>query len=191
MSLIILLVIIGVLSWFIISTYNSLIAKIEAVNNSKKQIDVQLDRRHKVFASLIESVKKIMDYEQTTLKDVVALRNSAISARKSGNIDAEIKAEEQLSKIAGGINVLVEQYPQLKATENMGQLQEEIVNTENKLSFAKQSYNDSIEDYNTHKKSFIASMIVSFFAKKLDFDFHYWSLSEEKISNYEEETVKF
>src|ERR1700733_9044559 len=104
-GIIILLIILG-LGGFIVFTYNRLIALIEAIRNNQKQIDIQLDRRFKVFESLINVVKKYMDYEQTTLKDVVALRNQAQQAKTSGNQEARIAAENQISEIAGKINVV-------------------------------------------------------------------------------------
>src|SRR3990167_5350718 len=161
---------------FVVVTYNRLIAQIEAVNNNHKQIDVQLDRRFKVFESLINVVKKYMNYEQTTLKDVVALRNQAQQAKASGDEPTRIAAENKISEIASKINLVFEQYPDLKANQNCIQLQEEIVNTENKLAYSKQAYNDSIEIYNASKKSFFTSFIVSAFQGKLNFDFPYWQI---------------
>jgi LemA protein len=185
-TLLILLAIIG----FVILTYNRLIAQIETIRNNQKQIDIQLDRRFKVFESLINVVKKYMDYEKTTLKDVVALRNQAQLAKASGDEKGRIEAENQISKIASNINLVFEQYPDLKANQNCIQLQEEIVSTENKLAYAKQSYNDSIEIYNANKKSFPANLIVSGFSSKLNFDFPYWQLSEQKVAEHESYTVK-
>jgi len=173
-----------------VSIYNRLIRMIEEVNNNNKQIDIQLDRRYKVFESLINVVKNYMDYEKTTLKDVVALRNQAQQAAATGNRQGQMDAENAISKIASGINVVFEQYPDLKANQNAMQLQEEIVNTENKLAYAKQAFNDSIEQYNAEKKSFFESMIVSMFKDKLDKDFVYWNLPQEKIAEQENYTVK-
>lgn len=175
---------------FIILTYNRLISQIESIRNNQKQIDIQLDRRFKVFESLINVVKKYMDYEKTTLKDVVALRNQAEQAKAQGDEKARIAAENQISDIATHLNVVFEQYPDLKANQNCIQLQEEIVSTENKLAYAKQSYNDSIEIYNANKKSFPANIIVSAFKAKLDFDFPYWQLTEQKVSEQESYTVQ-
>ena len=189
MSLVILLLLVGIVA-FVIITYNRLIAQIEAVRNNAKQIDIQLDRRFKVFESLINVVKKYMDYEQTTLKDVVGLRSQAVTAHASGNEPARIEAENKISKIAGGLNIMFEQYPDLKANQNCMQLQEEIVSTENKLAFSKQSYNDSIEIYNANKKSFPANFIVSGFKAKLDIDFPYWQLSTAQVAEQESYTVK-
>ncbi|MHB1946774.1 MAG: LemA family protein [Gammaproteobacteria bacterium] len=185
-----LLIIVAIIGVLIIMIYNKLIALIEAVRNNQKQIDIQLDRRFKVFESLINVVKKYMDYEQTTLKDVVALRNQAQQAKAAGNEEARIDAENQISKIASNLNVVFEQYPDLKANQNVLQLQEEIVSTENKLAFSKQAYNDSIENYNATKKSFFTSIVVSMFKTKLDFDYPYWQLSEAKVAEQESYTVK-
>lgn len=188
---IVLLIIVVLAFVWAISIYNTLINFIETVNNDQKQIDIQLDRRFKVFESLIEAVKKYMDYEQTTLKDVVALRNQAQTAKASGDDAARMKAENGISQIASGLNVVFEQYPDLKANQNVMQLQEEIVNTENKLAYAKQAFNDAIERYNAKKKSFFESIVVSLFAASLNKDFVYWGLAEDQIQQKENYTVKF
>jgi LemA protein len=187
---IIFLIILLIIAALIVFTYNRLIALIEAIRNNQKQIDIQLDRRYKVFESLINVVKKYMDYEQTTLKDVVALRNQAQQAKASGDENARISAENKISDIATHINLVFEQYPVLKANQNCLQLQEEIVSTENKLAYAKQSFNDSIETYNALKKSFFTGMIVALFKSKLDFNFPYWQISEDQIAANENYTVK-
>lgn len=189
-TLIVIIIILAILIGGFISIYNRLIRYIEAVNNDLKQIDIQLDRRYKVFQSLIEVVKKYMNYEQTTLKDIVKLRGQAKAASDSGDMKGKIAAENGISKIASGLNVVFEQYPDLKASQNALQLQEEIVNTENKLAFAKQAYNDSIERYNAEKKSFIQSFIVSMCSASLAKTFVYWNLPEEKIKEEEAYTVK-
>lgn len=189
--LIVILVIAVLLIGWSIGIYNKLIRMIEAVNNNLKQIDIQLDRRFKVFESLISVVKKYMDYEQTTLKDVVALRSQATSAASAGDMQGKIDAENKISKIASNINLLFENYPDLKASQNALQLQEEIVNTENKLAYAKQAYNDSVENYNATKKSFFESMVVGIFSANLDKNFVYWNLPEETIKEREDYTVKF
>ncbi|MDP1603705.1 MAG: LemA family protein [Legionella sp.] len=189
--LIVLLVIIILLFFVVIGIYNALIGMIEAINNNKRQIDIQLDRRYKVFESLIETVKQYMDYEKTTLKDVVALRNQAQAAKAAGDEQGRIAAENAISQIASGLSIVFEQYPDLKASQNILQLQEEIVNTENKLSYAKQAYNDSVERYYAKKKSFFEAMIVSAFPAKLDKEFAYWSLPDDQIKAREDYTVKF
>ncbi len=190
MTGIIILIVILLIGGFVVMTYNTLISQIEATRNNEKQIDIQLDRRYKVFESLISVVKKYMDYEQTTLKDVVALRGQAQAAKSSGDEKGRIDAENKISQIASNINLVFEQYPELKANQNAMQLQEEIVSTENKLAYSKQAYNDSVEHYNANKKSFFAALIVGIFKGKLDFDFPYWQLSAEKVAAQEDYTVK-
>lgn len=189
MSIILILVVLVIIA-FIVMTYNGLISKAENVENAKRQIDVQLDRRFKVFEGLINTVRKVMDYEQTVLAEVVKLRSQAQSAKAHGDDVTQFAAEDKISKIANQINVVFEQYPQLKALENAQHLQEEIVSTENKLSFAKQAYNDAVESYNVNKKSFFSSLIVSLFSSKLDHDFKYWQITEQKTKEYEEMTAK-
>lgn len=184
------IIVVVLLGGFIVVTYNGLIGLIEAVRNNQKQIDIQLDRRYKVFESLIEVVKKYMNYEQTTLKDVVALRSQAEKAKAGGDEAGRIAAENKISQIASNLNLVFEQYPDLKANQNCMQLQEEIVSTENKLAYAKQSYNDSIERYNATKKSFFTSMVVALFSGKLNFDYPYWQLTAEKVAEQEQYTVK-
>lgn len=190
-TLLITLIIIAVVCLGFIGIYNTLIHLIESINNNKRQIDIQLDRRFKVFESLIETVKKYMDYEKTTLKDVVALRNQAEAAKIAGDDKTRLAAENQISHIAAGLNVVFEQYPDLKANQNVLQLQEEIVNTENKLAYAKQAYNDGVERYYAKKKSFIEAIIVNMFADKLDKTYEYWGLVDEQIKTQENYTVKF
>lgn len=186
----VLLAIIIIFFMYAISVYNALIRLIESVRNNQKQIDVQLDRRYKVFESLIDVVRKYMDYEKSTLKEVVALRNQAQQANQAGESQTRMAAENKISTILGGLNVVFEQYPDLKANQNALQLQEEIVSTENKLAYAKQAFNDSIERYNATKKSFFQSLIVAFFKTKLDFDFPYWQLTADQVKTQENYTVK-
>lgn len=184
------IVVLVLLLIYVVMTYNKIIAQIEAVKNSEYQIDVQLDRRSKVFDSLINVVKKYMDYEKTTLKDVTALRTQANEAKAKGDEKTRIAAEEQISEIARGINVQFENYPQLNADKNVMQLQEEITSTENKLAYAKQAFNDAIEIYNATKKAFFTSMVVSAFSKALDHDFVYWQVDDEKRDTLEASRVE-
>jgi len=188
---IIIIIILAVILGAVVAIYNGLIALIEAVRNNEKQIDIQLDRRFKVFESLINVVKNYMDYEKSTLKEVVALRQQAQTAKVQGDTAHAMAAEDKISGILSGLNVVFEQYPDLKANQNALQLQEEIVNTENKLAYSKQAYNDSVERYNAKKKSLLQSVIVSTFPSKLDFNFPYWNLGgPEKIKEREDYTVK-
>ena len=189
MGILLIFIAIGLVLAWAVMIYNKLIHQIEEVNNNKNQIDVQLDRRYKVYESLIEVVKKYMDYEKTTLKEVVALRSQAQKALAGGDEGARMSAEEAISKIGANINLVFEQYPDLKADKNALQLQEEIVNTENKLTFAKQSYNDSVERYVAKSKSLFESFIVSAFSAKLLKEFAYWGISDEQRKKQEQYKV--
>jgi len=186
---VILILAVVIIIWFV-GVYNRLISYIEAVRNNQKQIDIQLDRRFKVFESLINVVKNYMDYEKSTLAQVVGLRSQANAAQKAGDEKGRIDAENAISRIASNINFVFEQYPDLKANQNALQLQEEIVNTENKLAFAKQALNDSIEKFNAFKKSFFQSFVVATFRSQLDLNFEYWQLPQETVTDRENYTVK-
>jgi LemA protein len=192
--LIVILVAVVIVAWFIL-TYNKFVAMIESVTNSEKEISVQLDRRGKVFDSLISTVNRYMEHEEGVFAKVTELRNQA----KQGNAlkDGEAhKAEDELSKIissgelTSSLNLTMEAYPELKANENMQQLQEEIVSTENKLTFAKKAFNNAIESYNVKLKS-IPDMLVPAIASSLKQDFEYWSLNEEEIKQAEDRRVEF
>ena len=174
---------------YAISVYNGFIKKRASVRNDLRQIDIQLDRRFKVFESLISAVNKYMDHEKTTLKDVTALRKQALNAKSNGDLAGQISAENQLSSIAAGLNVQLEQYPDLKASNNVMQLQEEIVNTENKLSFAKQAYNDGVERFNSARLAFPANIIANIFGDAFK-PFDYWKLSDDDKQKKEEYIAK-
>ena len=140
-----------------------------------------------------------MNYEQTTLKDVIELRQKSIMIKSDqSNVSNEglKEVEQDISKLissgkfSSSFNMTMEAYPDLKANENMLQLQEEIVSSENKLSFAKQSFNDSVERYKSTILSFPENIIVSQFPG-LKFEFTYWELSKEKIKSKEEKVVNF
>ncbi|MDQ2994227.1 MAG: LemA family protein [Pseudomonadota bacterium] len=186
----IILIAIALLGVYFVMTYNTLIKMIESVRNNQKQIDIQLDRRFKVFESLINVVKNYMDYEKTTLSKVTELRNQAQAAHAAGDEKTRIAAEDSISRIATGISFVFEQYPDLKANQNALQLQEEVVNTENKLTFAKQACNDSIEAYNAKKKSLFPAVVVTLAPSKLDVPFEYWQLTTESIAEKEKYTVQ-
>jgi LemA protein len=184
-----LIAVLGLLLGYVIVVYNRLVSVRESVRNDLKQIDIQLDRRYKVFESLISSVSKYMDYEKTVLKDVVSLRSQAQSAKSSGDQQNRIAAENAISKIASGINVMVEAYPELKASNNVAKLMEEIVSTENKLSFSKQSYNDGSERFNAMVLRFPVNMLVGLFGQQFP-QFVYWQLSSDDVKAKDEYIAK-
>ena len=124
------------------------------------------------------------------LTKVTKLRNTSLAAGKLGDMATKIAAENQISSLIPQISVQFEAYPQVTANTNALQLQEDIVSTENKLAYAKQAYNDSIEKYEAKKQSFFETFIVSMFSK-LNQSFEQWSLTADKRQENEDMTVQF
>jgi len=170
MGLIVLLIIVVVLGFWFMSAYNGLIALKNKVFNAWKQIDVQLKRRHDLIPNLVETVKGAMNFEKETLEAVVSARNKAISvqapaagaAPSAQQVQQTAAAETQLSGALGRLFAVVEAYPDLKATGNVAQLQEELTSTENKIAFARQLYNDTATQYNTKQQQFPTSIVAGF-----------------------------
>jgi len=157
MSGLVLLVLLAVVALWIMSAYNRLVGLKNQVVNAWKQIDVQLKRRHDLIPNLVNTVKGAMDFERSTLEAVIAARNRAVAAT---GVAAVAKAEGELSQALGRLFALSENYPQLKATENVKQLQEELTSTENKIGFARQLYNDVATDYNTRQMQFPTNLVA-------------------------------
>jgi LemA protein len=145
---------------FVIVLYNRLVGLRNQTNNAWAQIDVQLKRRHDLIPNLIETVKGAMSYEQETLKQVIQARNAATAA--VGPAQQGV-AEGVLTGALNKLFALVENYPQLKANDNVRQLQEELTATENKISFARQYYNDSVMSLNNAVQTFPSNMIANQF----------------------------
>ncbi|MDD8017579.1 MAG: LemA family protein [Bacteroidota bacterium] len=146
--------------FWVIAKYNGLITLRNQVTNGWKQIDVQLKRRHDLIPNLVQTVKGQMEFEQETLEKVITARNAAISAK--GIADSAEK-ENMLTGALNKLFALVENYPTLKSNENVKQLQEELTSTENKISFARQFYNDIATKFNIAQQVFPASMIATMF----------------------------
>ena len=161
-SLILLGIIAGLVVWVIV-LYNGLVRLRNQVTNGWKQIDVQLKRRHDLIPNLVNTVKGIMEFEQDTLQKVVEARSAAMGAH--GAKDAAAK-EGALTDALSKFFVVVEQYPQLRASENVSKLQEELTSTENKVSFARQFYNDIATSFNTAQQVFPANLIAGPFGFK-------------------------
>lgn len=170
---IIALIIIIAILFFIISIYNQLVALSNRANNAFSQIDIQLKRRYDLIPNLIEVAKKYLSHEEQTLLKVIEARNGAKNAldsinsngADSTNINNLNAAESSLISSLKGLNITLEAYPDLKANENMMQLNEELSSTENKISFARQAYNDSVMNFNTYKQSFPNNIIANFFVR--------------------------
>jgi LemA protein len=152
--LLVLLVVVGL--WFV-AAYNRLIALKNQVVNAWKQIDVQLKRRHDLIPNLVNTVKGAMNFERETLEAVVAARTRAVSAT---GVKETAKAEGELTQALGRLFAVAEAYPDLKATGNVSQLQEELASTENRITFARQAYNDLATSYNTAQQQFPTSLVA-------------------------------
>jgi LemA protein len=157
MGLLIFLVVVVALAFWVIGAYNTLIALKNRVLNAWKQIDVQLKRRHDLIPNLIESVKGAMDFERQTLEAVISARARAMNAQ---GVKATAQAEGELTQALGRLFALAEAYPNLKATANIGQLQEELGSTENRIAFARQLYNDEATLYNTKQEQFPTNLVA-------------------------------
>ncbi len=155
-----LLAIIVIFILYVIAIYNSLIRLRVQVENAWSQIDVQLKRRHDLIPNLVEAVKGYMKYEQETLTKVIEARAKAVSA---SSIPDKAKAEGELTGMLKSLFALFENYPDLKANQNVLALQEELTTTENQIAFTRQHYNDSVMFYNTKIQIFPANIIANMF----------------------------
>jgi len=182
-ALIVLVVLLLAFGGFLAKIFNSLVRLRNRYENAFAQIDVQLKRRHDLIPNLVETAKGYLSHEKETLENVTKARNQAASALdqaqqapgEAGAMKNLAGAEGALAGALGRLNVVMEDYPDLKANENMMQLSEELTSTENKIAFARQAYNDAVMRYNTYKQSFPAVAVAGMFghandAEPLEFD---------------------
>lgn len=158
--LVILAVIAAGLVFWVIGIYNGLVRQRNQVENAWSQIDVQLKRRHDLIPNLVETAKGYMKHERETLEEVTKARNLAT---QSHSVGGQAEAENNLTRALGNFYVVVENYPDLKANTNFLQLQEELTSTENKISFARQYYNDETMRFNTTVEQFPSNVIANMF----------------------------
>ncbi|HXS68996.1 MAG TPA: LemA family protein [Candidatus Polarisedimenticolia bacterium] len=165
------IIILFFLVMFIASAYNRLVSLRNRYKNAYAQIDVQLKRRYDLIPNLVETAKGYIKHERETLENVTKARNIAYTAAQAaaanpGDANAMkslSSAETGLAGTLGRLLMVTEQYPDLKANQNMMQLTEELTSTENKISFARQAYNDSVMTYNTQREVFPANLIANTF----------------------------
>lgn len=171
MPLIVILVLIVLLAVFFAGNYNKLVTLRNRFKNAFAQIDVQLKRRYDLIPNLVETAKGYMKHESGTLEAVIKARNAAITAGKAAAqnpADSQamaglMGAEGALTGALGRLFALSEAYPDLKANQNMMQLSEELTSTENKISFARQAYNDAVTVYNTSREVFPTVIVANLF----------------------------
>lgn len=160
--LIVLAVIAVIVLFMLTGAYNGLIKLRNRYENAYAQIDVQLKRRHDLIPNLVEVAKGYMEHEKETLTAVIEARNTAVAAQKAAasspgdaaSMQGMMKAESGLNGALGRLLMIAEQYPDLKANQNMLSLQEELTSTENKVAYARQGYNDAVTNYNTTRETF-------------------------------------
>ncbi|AMS17386.1 LemA protein [Pseudomonas sp. NFPP07] len=175
-STIVILLVLALLVIYVITVYNGLVARRNRFKNAFAQIEVQLKRRYDLIPNLVETAKAYLKHERDTLEAVTAARNAALAGLKAvaaepGNPQhmAQLgQAEGVLSSAMGRLNLSMEAYPDLKASQNMQQLSEELTSTENKVSFARQAFNDTVMDYNSYKQSFPPVILAGLFGHGAD-----------------------
>ena len=161
---------------YVIGVYNKLVLLRNRFKNAFAQIEVQLKRRHDLIPNLVETAKAYLAHERDTLEAVVTARNQAVAGLKAAagqpgdeRSMAQLgSAEGALTSAMGRLTVTMEAYPDLKASQNMQQLTEELTGTENKVAFARQAYNDAVMQYNTYKQSFPPVFFAANFGHKAD-----------------------
>ena len=169
---------------FVIGMYNGLVGLRNRVKNAYAQIDVQLKRRYDLIPNLVETAKGYMKHESETLEAVINARNQAVSAAAtasqdptaSGAISDLAGADGALTGALGKLMVVMEAYPDLKASTNMLQVQEELTSTENRVAFSRQSYNDTVLDYNNKREMFPSNIVACMFGFKFA---QSWELDDE------------
>ena len=180
--MIILLIVVVLIFLFFVSTYNSLVQLRNKVKDQFSQIDVQLKKRADLIPNLVETVKGYAKHEKGTLEDVIKARNTYLSA---GSPDEKMKSSGELTQAINKLFALAESYPDLKANENFLDLQKQLKEVEDKISYARQFYNDTVLMYNNKIEMFPSNFIASLFHFKKE---NFFEATEDERKNVE---VKF
>lgn len=177
MWIIILIAVVAIIVLFVINTYNTLVGLRNKVKDQWAQIDVQLKRRFDLIPNLVEIVKGYAKHESSTLEAVVKARNTYLSASTP---EAQMKADGELTQAITKLFALSEAYPELKANENFKQLQSELTSTEDKISYARQFYNDIVMKYNNKIEMFPSNIVAGMFKFKAQ---AFFEVNEEERQN--------
>lgn len=172
MGWIVFLIIVAVIVVYFIAVYNGLVTSRNGYKNAFAQIDVQLTRRHDLIPNLVETAKGYLAHERQTLEAVIQARNAAVSglagakghAGEAAAMQQLAESENALGQTLGRLFALTEAYPDLKASQTMMQLSEELASTENRVAFARQAFNDAVMTYNNRRETFPNSLVAGGFA---------------------------
>ena len=181
MEIVVVLVIIGALVLFFIATYNRLVTLRQRVKEAWADIDVQLKRRHDLIPNLVETVKGYATHEASVFQKVTEARAAAVAAGATGTPEQRAQAENVLTGALRSVFAVAEAYPQLQASQNFRDLQENLTATEDKISFARRFYNGNVRDYNTSLQTFPTNVFAGMFGFKAEQYFELTDATERAV----------